>query len=144
MNNLANGQSGDTHEIRTNFDHVTGSFFCLDKLYGQASRSISTGQLNASLRLHLQPINLVVYQGPSALAGGRSYLGACFLLICFQQLSRPNVATQRCPWRDNWYTRGSSIQVLSYYGQPPSNLLRLPWIGTELSRDVLNPAHVPL
>ena len=120
------------------------AFFCLDKLYGQASRSISTGQLNASLRLHLQPIDLVVYQGPLALAGGRSYLGACFLLICFQQLSRPNVATQRCPWRDNWYTRGSSIQVLSYYGQPPSNLLRLPWIGTELSRDVLNPAHVPL
>jgi hypothetical protein len=120
------------------------AFFCLDKLYGQASRSISTGQLNASLRLHLQPINLVVYEGPLALAGGRSYLGACFLLICFQQLSRPNVATQRCPWRDNWYTRGSSIQVLSYYGQPPSNLLRLPWIGTELSRDVLNPAHVPL
>ena len=120
------------------------AFFCLDKLYGQASRSISTGQLNASLRLHLQPINLVVCEGPLALAGGRSYLGACFPLICFQRLSRPNVATQRCPWRDNWYTRGSSIQVLSYYGQPPSNLLRLPWIGTELSRDVLNPAHVPL
>ena len=118
--------------------------FCLDKLYGQASRSISTGQLNASLRLHLQPINLVVYQGPLALAGGRSNLGACFPLICFQRLSQPNVATQRCPWRDNWYTRGSSTQVLSYYGQPPSNLLRLPWIGTELSRDVLNPAHVPL
>jgi len=51
------------------------AFFCLDKLYGQASRSISTGQLNASLRLHLQPINLVVCEGPSALAGGRSYLG---------------------------------------------------------------------
>ncbi len=132
-------QTGDAHPRR-----ACPVFFCLDKPYGQASRSISTGQLNASLRLHLQPINLVVCEGPLALAGGRSYLGACFPLICFQRLSRPNVATQRCPWRDNWYTRGSSIQVLSYYGQPPSNLLRLPWIGTELSRDVLNPAHVPL
>jgi hypothetical protein len=32
---------------------------------GQASRAISTGQLNASLRLHTRPINLVVYEGPS-------------------------------------------------------------------------------
>jgi len=43
----------------------------------------------------------------------------------------PNAATQRYPWRDNWYTGGSSIQVLSYYGRLPSNLLRLPWIGTD-------------
>ena len=138
--------SGTKSGTRTDFRRNSNMspFFCLDKLYGQASRSISTGQLNASLRLHLQPINLVVYQGPLALAGGRSNLGACFPLICFQRLSQPNVATQRCPWRDNWYTRGSSTQVLSYYGQPPSNLLRLPWIGTELSHDVLNPARVPL
>ena len=27
-------------------------------------RPISTGRLNASPRLHLRPINLVVYQGP--------------------------------------------------------------------------------
>ena len=31
--------------------------------YGQAIRSISTGKLNASLRLHTRPINLVVFQG---------------------------------------------------------------------------------
>ncbi len=37
--------------------------------YGQASRVISTGRLNVSPRLHLQPINLVVYQDPSAPEG---------------------------------------------------------------------------
>ena len=30
----------------------------------QAYRAISTGQLNVSLRLHLQPIDVVVYHGP--------------------------------------------------------------------------------
>ena len=29
------------------------------------SSGVSTGELNAFLRLHLRPINLVVYQGPS-------------------------------------------------------------------------------
>ncbi len=29
------------------------------------SLGVSTGELNAFLRLHLRPINLVVYQGPS-------------------------------------------------------------------------------
>ena len=36
------------------------------KLYGQASRPISTGKLNALPHLHLRPINLVVSEGPSA------------------------------------------------------------------------------
>lgn len=31
---------------------------------GQAARPISTRRLNALLRLHLGPINLVVYEGP--------------------------------------------------------------------------------
>jgi hypothetical protein len=37
----------------------------LGKFYGQAERAISTGKLNASLRLHLQPINQLVLLGPS-------------------------------------------------------------------------------
>jgi len=45
---------------------------------------------------------------------GRPDLEVGFPLRCFQRLSRPNIATQRCPWRDNWYTRGSSVPVLSY------------------------------
>src|SRR5207237_998898 len=33
-----------------------------NKFYGQAKGLISTGQLSTLLRLHFQPINLVVYQ----------------------------------------------------------------------------------
>ena len=36
----------------------------ISKPYGQAGGSISTGQLNTLLRLHTQPINVVVYNGP--------------------------------------------------------------------------------
>jgi hypothetical protein len=79
-------------------------------IIGQAGRPISTGQLNALQRLHLLPINLVIFQGSS----GRPHLGGGFPLRCFQRLSFPNMATQRCRWRDNWCTRGSSIPVLSY------------------------------
>ena len=83
--------------------------------YGQAARPISTGRLHTLLRFHLRPINLVVYQGPlGTLRSGRSCLEVGFPLRCFQRLSRPNIATQHCPWRDNWHTRGSSIPVLSY------------------------------
>ena len=33
--------------------------------YGQAERAISNGKLNALLRLHIRPINVVVFDGPS-------------------------------------------------------------------------------
>ena len=36
---------------------------CLREL-GQAARPISTGELRALQRFHIQPINLVVYKGP--------------------------------------------------------------------------------
>jgi hypothetical protein len=85
------------------------------KFYGQAERAISTGKLHALLRFNLQPINQVVFLGPSfPLRVGRSHLRACFPLICIQRLSQPNFATQPCLWQDNWNTRGSSIPVLSY------------------------------
>ena len=53
-------------------------------LYGQASRAISTGKLNALLRVHTQPINVVVFDGPSGtlkvqgdlILGGASRLDA--------------------------------------------------------------------
>ena len=35
------------------------------KFYGQAERAISSGKLNTLLHLHIRPINLVVFQGPS-------------------------------------------------------------------------------
>ena len=115
------------------------------KFYGQAERAISTGKLHALLRFHFQPINQVVFLGPSyPLRVGRSHLEECFPLICIQRLSQPNFATERCHWRDSSITRGSFIPVLSYYGQLLASFLRPHQIGTELSRDVLNPAHVPL
>ena len=84
------------------------------KFYGQAERAISNGQLNALLRLHIRPIDVVVFHGPSYLTVGRSHLEEGFTLICFQRLSRPDFATQLCHWRDNWITRGLFIPVLSY------------------------------
>ena len=73
-------------------------------------RAISTARLRTLLRLHLRPIDVVVSHGPLK----KSHLVAGFALICFQRLSLPNVATLRCRWRDNRYTRGSSNPVLSY------------------------------
>lgn len=57
-------------------------------------RRISTSRLNASQRLHLMPIKVVVYHRSQT----KPNLWACFPLICFQRLSEPNVATQHCPW----------------------------------------------
>src|SRR5258708_930758 len=92
--------------------------------YGQASRTISTASLNVLRHLHSRPIKPVVFWCPlGPLRGGKPYLRAGFTLRCFQRLSLPNSATQRCPWRDNWHTGGSSIQVLSYYGRLPSSFL---------------------
>src|SRR5580658_9391894 len=45
---------------------------------------------------------------------GKPYLGASFSLRCFQRLSLPDFATERCHWRDNSITRGLFIPVLSY------------------------------
>ena len=45
---------------------------------------------------------------------GRTRFEGGFPLRCFQRLSRPHLATRRCRWRDNRYTRGASVPVLSY------------------------------
>jgi len=37
----------------------------LGRNYGQAERAIRTSKLNALLRLHLWPIDVVVFDGPS-------------------------------------------------------------------------------
>ena len=61
-------------------------------------------------RFHLRPIDVMVCHGSRARPG---FEGG-FPLRCFQRLSRPHIATRRCRWRDNRYTRGASIPVLSY------------------------------
>ena len=81
---------------------VTGS--------NQANRAISTGQLNALLRLHLRPIDVVVFHGPQGIP---SFEGG-FTLRCLQRLSCPLIATQHCRWHDNWSTSGAFTPVLSY------------------------------
>lgn len=76
----------------------------------QANRAISTGQLNALLRLHLRPIDVVVFHGSQGIPcfeGG-------FTLRCLQRLSCPFIATQHYRWHDNWSTSGTFTPVLSY------------------------------
>jgi hypothetical protein len=73
-------------------------------------RAISTGKLHALRRFHTRPINVVVFHGSQ----GSTRFEVGFPLRCFQRLSRPYIATLLCRWRDNRYTRGASIPVLSY------------------------------
>lgn len=63
---------------------------------------------------HLEPINLIIFQDLTSLRYGKSHLEGGFMLRCFQHLSLPHIATQLCPWQNNWYTSGASIPVLSY------------------------------
>ncbi len=82
---------------------------------GQASRRISTGRLNALPRLHLPPIDPVVFRAPSgSFRSGRTRLRGGLALRCLQRLSFRDIATRRCRWRDNRNTRGRSLPVLSY------------------------------
>ena len=97
--------------------------YVFSRNYGQAERAIRTSKLNPLPDLHLWPIYVVVFDGPSKgsrwlakppFTLGRSDLGACFTLRCFQRLSLPDFATQPCHGRDSWDTRGLFIPVLSY------------------------------
>ena len=81
-----------------------------DSERNQAERAISTGKLNALPRLHIRPIDVVVFHGPS----GRSGLEAGFPLRCLQRLSIPYIATLHRRWRDDRSTRDTFTPVLSY------------------------------
>ena len=63
----------------------------------QETRRISTPRLNASLRFHLVPINVVISYGSQTIPN----LGVGFPLRCFQRLSIPDIATRQCHWRDS-------------------------------------------
>ena len=76
----------------------------------QANRAIRTSKLNASLRLHTWPIDVVVFHGSQ----GKPSFEVSFPLRCFQRLSRPYLATRLCRWHDNRSTRGTFVPVLSY------------------------------
>ena len=60
-------------------------------------RPISNGPLHASRHFHFHPIYLIISEGSYFPEGnGKSHLEASFTLRCFQRLSRPYIATQRC------------------------------------------------
>ncbi len=80
----------------------------------RSPRPIRIRQLNVLPRVHLGPIYLVICKGSYSSMDGKSHLEGGFALRCFQRLSLPHLATQRCIWRHNWYTSGASIPVLSY------------------------------
>ena len=72
--------------------------------------TVSTASLNAFRRLHVRPINPVVFWGSQS----NAHLEVGFPLRCFQRLSLPYLATQRWTERSNWRTRGTSFSILSY------------------------------
>ena len=62
---LKSPKSDDDEKI-LNIDGQQVSTVCIySTFYGQAERAISNGQLNVLLRLHIRPINVVVFHGPS-------------------------------------------------------------------------------
>jgi len=95
-----------SHDFR--LPHGCGASLLLDR--SQACRAISTGQLSASPRLHLRPIDVVVFHGPQ----GRPGFEGGFPLRCLQRLSCPHIATQHRRGRDDWSTSGAFTPVLSY------------------------------
>ncbi len=105
---------GERHRLTIRVSYAVGHAASISSQFAsgsdQACRAISTGQLNALLRLHLRPIDVVVYHGPQGIPcfeGG-------FPLRCLQRLSCPFIATQHCHWHDNWSTSGTFTPVLSY------------------------------
>ena len=54
------------------------------------------------------------------------------MLRCFQHLSLPHIATQLCPWQNNWYTSGASIPPLVLRTAP----LKFPTPTTDRDRTV--------
>ena len=92
------------------FARVWTSFQTWNGAGVQANRAIRTSKLNALLRLHTWPIDVVVFHGSRAKPG----FEVSFPLRCVQRLSRPHLATRQCGWRHNRSTRGASIPVLSY------------------------------
>jgi len=84
--------------------------------------------------LHMGPINLVVYEAPSVplMREGYLFLRWAWRLYAFSAYPVRTWLPSVCHWRDNWNTLGPFIQVLSYYGQLPSNILHPRQIETDI------------
>ena len=80
------------------------------KTNSQAERPISTGELKVLPLLHLPPINLVVFQGPSYAAEaalGALILGKAWRLDAFSAYPFQTWLHGSYPWQDSRNTRGS-------------------------------------
>ena len=87
-------------------DYLIGDFTFA--IYDEKNQEIFIARDQIGKRcLYYHIVTGLTLRGKSLLVGG-------FALRCFQRLSRPYVATQLCPWQNNWCTRGMSIPVLSY------------------------------
>jgi hypothetical protein len=86
---------------------------------------ISTPRLKPLRVLHLEPINVVVFDETIT-----PNLGVGFALRCFQRLSLPDIATRRFSWYQSRQTRGRFSPVLS------SCLLRKPQTDADLTQTV--------
>src|SRR5664280_3857727 len=84
---------------------------CMVKPHGRLVRVSYTHRCASTSRLSNWSSTRGIW---SCRAGGTPNLGVGFPLRCIQRLSFPDPATQRCRWRDNWYTGGPYVLVLSY------------------------------
>jgi hypothetical protein len=82
---------------------------------GDEPSAISTASLNPLPGVHAPPINQLVLLGPYPIDSvGILIFRRASRLDAFSGYPCRTSATQRCPWRDNWYTGGPSVPVLSY------------------------------
>jgi hypothetical protein len=117
---LTGNRHGQAAEVRDQISEVRSESLLISGLCslrtalparaGEICRAIRTGKLRASPRLHIRPIDVVVYHGSQARPG----FEVGFPLRCFQRLSRPCLATRLRGWRHDRSTRGTSTPVLSY------------------------------
>jgi hypothetical protein len=77
--------------------------------------AISTALLHPSQGVHTPPINQLVLLGPYSVDQmGTLIFRRASRLDAFSGYPCRTSATQHCPWRNNWYTGGPSVPVLSY------------------------------
>ena len=83
---------------------------------GEAEPStISNAQLRPLPAFDMRPIDLIVYQGSYPVGPvGNLISRRASRLDAFSAYPCRTSATRRCRWRDNRYTGGPSIPVLSY------------------------------
>ncbi len=103
--------------------------YCCTRTRTKKTSSVSTARLQPLLTVDLPPITLLISKRTYPLfpkeGDGTTHLGERFALRCFQRLSRPDIATQRCSWQNNWHTSGRCLPVLSYWRDVPAIVHRL-------------------